>query len=99
MNNMPFRKSGEFDLENLPPGIYHFTGDEGVVTVEVDTNKNQHWDLENWFASLDPDQQQVANPETIRSIKRRINLNTGIIEAKKTKKGNFLINLFKRKLI
>ena len=49
------KKNGEFDFEKLPEGVYFFSGEEGFVKVEVDKDGHQSWDLQNWFASLDPD--------------------------------------------
>ena len=85
---------GEFDLEKLPEGVYFFSGEEGFVKVEVDTNGYQSWDLQNWFASLDPDKDEAQHQKTIEDIKKRLNADTGIINpSKKQEKRNFL-NIF-----
>ena len=82
---------GEFDFEKLPEGIYSFSGKEGIVKVEVDKNGNQSWDLENWFASLDPDENEMQREQIIKDIKRRLNADTGLINpSKKQSKTSFL---------
>ncbi len=88
-------RNGEFDFEKLPEGDYFFTGKEGFVKVEVDKNGNQYWDIENWFASLDPDKTEIERDKIIQDIKCRLNQDTGIINppSKDRKKGFF--NLFK----
>ena len=48
-------KRGEYDFGKLPKGVYFFSGQEGFVKVEVDKEGHETWDLQNWFASLDPD--------------------------------------------
>ena len=69
----------EFDFENLPAGSYTFTGSEGIVKLVVDEYKNQEWDCENWFSSLDPDK-QGNNKEVIANIKKRLDPTTGQIK-------------------
>tara|TARA_Y100001968_G_C19217978_1_gene648169 strand:- start:357 stop:641 length:285 start_codon:yes stop_codon:yes gene_type:complete len=87
-------RTGEFDFEKLPEGVYSFSGEEGVVTVEVDEKGQHSWNLENWFASLDPDKNEEERHAIIKDIKQRINLDTGLINPhKKEKKWNFS-NLF-----
>ena len=89
------KKDGEFDFDKLPEGRYYFSGQEGFVKVEVDKNGHQSWNLENWFASLDPDKDEVQRHKIIQDIKRRLNADTGIINpSKKDKKRSFL-NPFK----
>tara|TARA_B100000965_G_scaffold376076_1_gene369030 strand:- start:731 stop:1021 length:291 start_codon:yes stop_codon:yes gene_type:complete len=85
------KKYGEFDFEQLPEGSYSFTGQEGFVKVEVDKNGIQTWNLENWFASLDPDENEENRNQLIQDIKKRLNADTGIIDPpKKRTKNNFL---------
>ena len=87
--------NGEFDFDKLPEGVYSFSGQEGFVKVEVDNNGHQSWDLENWFASLDPDENEEQRHEIIQDIKSRLNADTGTINPpKKQPKRNFL-NPFK----
>ena len=96
---MGYKKRGndsEFDLENLPAGIYSFSGQEGFVKVEVDKNGHQYWNLENWFASLDPDENEADRDEIIKNIKRRINTDTGIINPPKKQTKRSLFNPFKK---
>ena len=91
------KKDGEFDFDNLPQGVYFFSGKEGFVKVIVDKDGNQSWDLENWFASLDPDTNEAQEQKIIKDIKRRLNADTGIINppSKEKRKKSFL-NLFNR---
>ena len=77
------KKKGEFDFDELPEGTYFFSGQEGFVRVVVDKNGIQTWDLENWFASLDPDTNEAKKKKTIQDIKKRLNANTGIINPPK----------------
>ncbi len=70
---------GEFDFEKLPEGSYYFSGKEGFVKVEVDKNGNQSWNLENWYASLDPDTNDAQRHKIIQDIKKRLNSDTGVI--------------------
>ena len=89
-------KHGEFDFEKLPEGSYSFSGEEGFVKVEVDRNGHQTWNLENWFASLDPDETEERRQEIIQNIKERLNADTGMINpAKRHEKNNFS-NPFKK---
>ncbi len=84
-------KDGEFDFEKLPEGVYSFSGQEGFVKVEVDNNGRQSWDLENWFASLDPDENEEKRHQIIQDIKNRLNVDTGMINPpKKQAKRSFL---------
>ncbi len=72
-------KNKVFDFDKLPKGIYTFSGEEGFVKVELDKNGNQSWNLENWFASLDPDKNAVEKELIIKDIKRRLDPDTGLI--------------------
>ncbi len=84
-------KNGEFDFENLPEGVYFFSGIEGFVKVDVDKDGHQSWDLQNWFASLDPDKNESQHQKIIQDIKNRLNADTGIINpTQKPKKKSFL---------
>tara|TARA_B100001996_G_scaffold176797_1_gene134969 strand:+ start:17 stop:337 length:321 start_codon:yes stop_codon:yes gene_type:complete len=78
-------KDGEFDFEKLPEGVYFFSGQEGFVKVEVDQDGRQSWNLENWFASLDPDKDEDQQHKIILDIKRRLNADTGMINPPKKK--------------
>ena len=83
-------KNGEFDFENLPEGVYFFSGQEGFVKVEVDKDGHQSWDLQNWFATLDPDKNESQNRKIIQDIKKRLNSDTGMISPpKKSSKKSF----------
>ena len=73
------KQNGEFDFDNLPEGIYSFSGQEGFVKVEVDKDGHQSWDLQNWFASLDPDKNEAQDKKIIQDIKKRLNADTGMI--------------------
>ena len=88
------KKDGEFDFEKLPEGVYFFSGQEGFVKVEVDNDGNQSWDLENWFASLDPDKNEDQHQKIIHDIKRRLNSDTGMINPPKNKKKKSFLNPF-----
>ncbi len=79
MGHFRGRKDGEFDFDKLPEGVYFFSGQEGFVKVEVDKDGHQLWDLQNWFASLDPDKDELQNHKIIQDIKRRLNADTGMI--------------------
>ena len=82
---------GEFDFDKLPEGVYSFSGQEGFVKVEVDNNGRQFWNLENWFASLDPDENQEQRLKIIQDIKSRLNADTGMINPpQKQSKKSFL---------
>ena len=86
-------KKGEFDFDKLPEGVYFFSGQEGFVKIVVDKDGHQSWDLENWFASLDPDKDEAQHQKIIQDIKRRLNADTGIINPSEKRRKNFL-NLF-----
>ena len=87
---------GEFDFDKLPEGEYFFSGQEGFVKVEVDKDGNQSWNLQNWFASLDPDNNEEQQKKIIQDIKKRLNKDTGMINpSDKQSKKNFL-NPFKK---
>ena len=91
------KKHGEFDFDKLPEGVYFFSGQEGFVKVKVEKNGNQSWDLQNWFASLDPDKNEAENQKTIEDIKRRLNADTGMINPpKKQSNTNFFTHFKKR---
>ena len=94
MGNIRKEKFGEFDFEKLPEGVYCFSGQEGFVKVEVDSNGNQSWNLENWFASLDPDKSEEEHQKIIQDIKRRLNADTGIINPPKKEAKKGFLNLF-----
>ena len=83
MGSIKREKDGEFDFEELPEGVYFFSGQEGFAKVEVDKEGNQTWDLHNWYASLDPDTNDAQHQEIIQDIKRRLNADTGIINPPK----------------
>ena len=87
---------GEFDFDKLPEGIYSFSGQEGFVKVEVDKNGHQSWNLENWFASLDPDENKDEHHKIIQDIKQRLNADTGIINPRKKKLKLGFLNRFKK---
>ncbi len=92
------KKEGEFDFDNLPPGNYSFSGEEGIVEVFVDQNRAQKWDFTNWFSSLDPDAYKNPTFEEIAAIKQRIDINSGTIKSlKKKKKNKFFRYLFQDK--
>ena len=76
-------REGEFDFDKLPEGIYFFSGQEGFVKIEVNKDGHQSWDLQNWFASLDPDKDEAQHQKTIEDIKKRLNADTGIINPSK----------------
>ena len=89
------QQNGEFDFDKLPEGVYYFSGQEGFVKVEVDKNGRQRWDLENWFASLDPDENETQRNEIIQDIKKRLNADTGIINPLKKQSKKIFLNPFK----
>ena len=66
---------------------------EGFVKVEVNKEGHQSWDLQNWFASLDPDKDEAQHQKIIEDIKKRLNADTGIINPSKKQEENFL-NIF-----
>ena len=91
------KNDGEFDFDKLPEGVYTFSGQEGFVIVKVDKDGNEYWNLENWFASLDPDENEEQKHKIIQNIKSRLDSDTGMINpSKKKAKGSFL-NPFKNK--
>ena len=87
-------KYGEFDFDKLPEGVYSFSGQEGFVKVEVDNKGHQSWNLENWFASLDPDKSEEQQQQIIQDIKRRLNPDTGIINPPKKESKRGFLDLF-----
>ncbi len=87
---------GEFDFDKLPEGVYSFSGQEGFVKVEVHKNGHQSWNLENWFASLDPDKNEEQRHQIIQDIKGRLNPDTGIINPPTNPNRIRFFNLFKR---
>ena len=87
-------KDGEFDFKKLPEGVYFFSGLEGFVKVEVDKDGNQDWDLQNWFATLDPDINNEQHQKIIKDIKKRLNANTGIINPSKKQEKISFLNIF-----
>ena len=87
--------NGEFDFEELPEGIYFFTGQEGFVKIEVDKDGHQSWDLENWYASLAPDTNNLQHQKIIKDIKKRINTDTGTISPTKKYAKRHFLNPFK----
>ena len=89
-------KNGEFDFDKLPQGVYTFSGQEGFVKVEVDKNGIQTWYLDNWFASLDPDENEEQRNRIIKDIKNRLNPDTGMINPPKKKVKASFFNLFKK---
>ena len=89
-------EEGEFDFDQLPEGVYSFSGQEGFVKVDVDKNGHHTWNLENWFASLDPDKNELQRQEIIQDIKRRLNADTGIIGPPKTQNKRSFLNPFKK---
>ena len=89
--------NGEFDFDNLPEGIYYFSGQEGFVKVEVKKDGSQSWDLKNWFASLDPDKDESEHQKTIQDIKRRLNADTGMVNPTEKHVGKSFLNYLKRR--
>ena len=89
-------KDGEFDFDKLPEGSYYFSGQEGFVKVEVDKDGHQTWNLENWFASLDPDENKEQQHEIIQDIKKRLNADTGMINPPKIEAKNNFLKYFKK---
>ena len=89
-------KEGEFDFDALPEGIYFFSGQEGFVKVEVNKDGHQSWDLENWFASLDPDKSERQHQKIIQDIKRRLNADTGMINPPKKQVKKSFLNPFNK---
>tara|TARA_Y100001968_G_scaffold290929_1_gene295028 strand:- start:61 stop:357 length:297 start_codon:yes stop_codon:yes gene_type:complete len=91
------QKYGEFDFDNLPEGIYYFSGQEGFVKVEVKQDGSQAWDLKNWFASLDPDKNEADHQKTIQDIKERLNADTGMINPTANHIKKSFLNYLKRR--
>ena len=91
------KNDGEFDFEKLPKGVYFFSGQEGFVKVAVDKHGHQSWDLQNWFASLDPDNDVANHQKIVQDIKRRLNADTGIINPPKNQGKKTFLNPFKNK--
>tara|TARA_Y100001968_G_C18998816_1_gene544894 strand:- start:100 stop:390 length:291 start_codon:yes stop_codon:yes gene_type:complete len=90
MDYISGRQDGEFDFEKLPEGVYYFSGQEGFVKVQVDKDGHQSWNLQNWFASLDPDKNEGQRQKIIQDIKKRLNADTGMINPnRKGKKRSF----------
>ena len=89
-------KDGKFDFDKLTEGVYFFSGQEGFVKIEVDKDGHQKWDLNNWFASLDPDTNEVQHQKTIEDIKRRLNVDTGIINPPKNFAKRIFTNPFNK---
>ena len=94
MGNIRKEKKGEFDFNKLPEGAYFFSGKEGFVKVEVDQNGRQFWNLENWFASLDPDENEEQRQKIIQDIKNRLNADTGMIDPPQNKAKRKFLNPF-----
>ena len=89
-------KDGKFDFNNLPEGVYSFSGQEGFVKVEVDKDGNQSWDLQNWFSSLDPDKDEAQLQKTIQDIKKRLNADSGMINPSEKQEKKSFLNPFKK---
>ncbi len=96
MGDLISEQDGEFNFEKLPEGVYFFSGHEGFVKVEVDKNGQQTWNLKNWFASLDPDNNEEERHKIIQDIKRRLNVDTGIINSQKKVSKRSFLNPFKK---
>ena len=90
------KQNGEFDFNNLPQGNYSFTGKEGVVEIKVDKHGSQSWDLQNWFASLDPEINEEQRQQIIKDIKQRLNRDTGIIDPPLRQKRNIFLQFFNK---
>ena len=90
-------KDEGINFEKLPEGVYFFTGQEGFVKVEVDTQGNQTWDLNNWFASLDPEINEAQHQKIIKDIKKRINAETGRINPPENLGKRIFTNPFKNR--
>ena len=65
-----------------------------ITKVEVDKDGYQSWDLQNWFANLDPDKNDEQHQKIIQDIKKRLNANTGIINPPKKKDNRRFLNPF-----
>tara|TARA_B100000965_G_C19011144_1_gene506770 strand:- start:20 stop:310 length:291 start_codon:yes stop_codon:yes gene_type:complete len=96
MDSINRKNNGEFTFDKIPEGDYFFSGQEGFVKVQVDKDGNQSWDLQNWFASLDPDKSEEQRQKIIQDIKRRLNADTGLINPLKKQKKNSLLNPFSK---
>ena len=90
------KKDGEFDFGKLPKGVYFFSGQEGFVKVEVDKEGHETWDLQNWFASLDPDTNEDQHQRIIQDIKKRLNADSGMINPPKKLTKRIFNNPFKK---
>ena len=66
------------------------------MKVEVDKEGHQHWDLQNWFESLDPDTNEAQHQKTIQDIKKRLNSDTGIINPSKKLAKRIFLNPFNK---
>ncbi len=96
MGGIRKEKNRKFDFDKLPEGVYFFSGHEGFVKIEVDKNGDQSWDLENWFASLDPDKDEAQHQKIIQDIKRRLDSDTGIINPEKKQLKKSFLNPFNK---
>ena len=90
------KKDGEFDFGKLAKGVYFFSGQEGFVKVEVDKEGHQTWDLQNWFASLDPDTDEDQHQRIIQDIKKRLNADSGMINPSEKQEKKSFLNPFKK---
>ena len=90
------KKDGEFDFGKLPKGVYFFSGQEGFVKVEVDKEGQETWDLQNWFASLDPDTNEDEHQRIIQDIKKRLNADTGVINPPNKSAKRIFFNPFNK---
>ena len=97
MDNLRNEKDREIDFAKIPEGDYFFTGQEGFVKVEVDNQGNQNWDLNNWFASLDPEINEAQHQKIIKDIKKRINAETGRINPPENLGKRIFTNPFKNR--
>jgi len=96
MGSISVSKDGAFDFDNLPEGVYFFSGQEGFVKIEVDKDGHQNWDLNNWFDSLEPDRNEIKHQKTIEDIKRRLNTDTGMINPPKNLAKRIFSNPFNK---
>ena len=96
MGNDRMKQGGEFDFDKLPEGEYYFSGPEGFVKVKVNKNGHQNWNLENWFASLDPDKSEAQRIKIIQDIKKRLNTDTGMINPSKNDTNRKFLNPFRK---
>ena len=88
MGYIKIERSGDYELDRLPEGIYFFTGQEGFVKITIDKDGHQSWDLENWYASLDPDRNELQDGEIIKDIKKRIKSDSWTISPPKRMQKN-----------